>query len=270
MASTKAKSKRQSSALVENIKTIVYAALIAVTIRTVAFEPFNIPSGSMIPTLLVGDYLFVSKYSYGYSRYSLPFSLPLFSGRIFGRLPDRGDVAVFKYPRDNSTDYIKRIVGLPGDKIQVRQGQLYINGVMCPRVPEGTYEAKDGGIRMALALYQETLPGSDGQPPVKHDILKATDGIEASRRPGFDPNREFDPNNTPVYTVPPDHVFAMGDNRDNSADSRFMNGVGFVPVENLVGRAEILFFSVDAEHPWWQVWEWPFDIRWNRLFKLVR
>jgi signal peptidase I len=270
MATTKAKSKRQSSALVENVKTIVYAGLIAVLIRTVAFEPFNIPSGSMIPTLLVGDYLFVSKYSYGYSRFSLPFSPPLFTGRIFGSMPERGDVAVFKYPRDNSTDYIKRIVGLPGDRVQMRQGQLYINGQICPRQAQGTFEAKDSGIRMALAKFQETLPGPDGKPGVKHEILKATDGIEASRRPGFDPTREFDPNNTPEYTVPAGHVFAMGDNRDNSADSRFMSGVGFVPIENLVGKAEILFFSVDAEHPWWQVWEWPFDIRWNRLLKPVR
>ena len=125
MATTKAKPRRQSNAWIENIKTIVYAGLIAVGVRTLAFEPFNIPSGSMIPTLLVGDYLFVAKYSYGYSTYSLPFAPPLFSGRIFGSLPTRGDVVVFKYPRDTSVDYIKRIVGLPGDRIQVRGGQLY-------------------------------------------------------------------------------------------------------------------------------------------------
>jgi signal peptidase I len=241
-----AKAKRKPSSLVENVKTFVYAGLIAVGVRTLAFEPFNIPSGSMIPTLLVGDYLFVSKYSYGYSRYSMPFSPPLFSGRIFGRLPTRGDVAVFKYPRDNETDYIKRIVGLPGDRIQVRQGQLYINGQICPRQPEGNYDAEDSGIQMMLRKYQETLPNG-----VKHDILKATD--------------EGEMNNTPEYTVPPDHVFAMGDNRDNSADSRFMNGVGFVPVENLVGRAEFLFFSVDGQYPFWEVWEWPFEIRWSRI-----
>jgi signal peptidase I len=256
--------------LVENIKTLVYAGLIAVAVRTVAFEPFNIPSGSMIPTLLVGDYLFVSKYSYGYSRFSLPFSPQLFSGRILETLPDRGDVAVFKYPRDNATDYIKRIVGLPGDKVQMRQGQLYINGQLCPRAPLGAYDAKDGGIRMSLARYQETLPGPAGKPGVKHDILKLTDGIETARRPGFDPTREFDPNNTPEFVVPAGHVFAMGDNRDNSADSRWMNGVGFVPVENLVGRAEFLFFSIDAEHAWWQFWAWPFDIRWSRLLMPVR
>jgi signal peptidase I len=265
-----AKAKRKPNVWVENIKTIVYAGLIAVAVRTIAFEPFNIPSGSMIPTLLVGDYLFVSKYSYGYSRFSMPFSPPLFGGRIFGSLPKRGDVAVFKYPRDNSTDYIKRIVGLPGDKVQMRQGQLYINGQLCPRNPAGMYEANDGGIRMMLARYHETLPGANGQASVTHDILKATDGTEASRRPGFDPNREFDPNNTPEYVVPADHVFAMGDNRDNSADSRFMNGVGFVPLENLVGRAEILFFSIDAEYPWWEIWMWPFEIRWSRLLMPVR
>src|ERR1700723_3973912 len=131
--------KKSPGGLFETVKTIVYAILIAVVVRTVAFEPFNIPSGSMIPTLLVGDYLFVAKYSYGYSRYSLPFGWPPFSGRIFGSLPRRGDVAVFKYPRDNSTDYIKRIIGLPGDKIQVRQGLLYINGELVPRQSEGDY-----------------------------------------------------------------------------------------------------------------------------------
>src|SRR5271154_7013088 len=169
MATTKANPRPHSNAWVENVKTIIYAGLIAVAIRTVAYEPFNIPSGSMIPTLLVGDYLFVSKFSYGYSRYSLPFSPPLFSGRIFGRLPERGDVAVFKYPRDNTTDYIKRIVGLPGDRIQVKQGQLYINGNLCPREPAGDYVADDDGIHMVLRRYLETLP--DG---VKHYILKAT------------------------------------------------------------------------------------------------
>jgi len=250
MATTKAKAKRKPSALVENVKTIFYAGLIALVVRTLAFEPFNIPSGSMLPTLLIGDYLFVSKYSYGYSRYSLPFGWPPFSGRIIERLPHRGDVAVFKYPRDNSTDYIKRIVGLPGDTIQVRQGLLYINGQLSKRQPEGDFVTDEGGIHMVLRRYIETMPNG-----VRHDILKATD--------------EGDVNNTPVYTVPRDHLFAMGDNRDNSADSRFMNGVGFVPVENLVGRAEFLFFSIDAEYPWWEFWQWPFEIRWTRMFSGV-
>ena len=266
MASAKAsKVRRQPNVWVENIKTIVYAGLIAIGVRTFLYEPFNIPSGSMEPTLLVGDYLFVSKYSYGYSKYSMPFAPDIFDGRIFGSLPKRGDVAVFKYPRDTSVDYIKRIVGLPGDHIQVKHGQLYINGQECPREPMGSYDTDDNGYVQREKLYMETLPNG-----VRHEILKATDGTEDSRLPGFDPAKEFDPNNTIDYVVPPDHVFAMGDHRDNSADSRFMNAVGFVPVENLVGRAEFLFFSIDAEHPWYEIWWWPFEVRWNRLLERVR
>jgi signal peptidase I len=246
MATTKSKAKRKPSALVENIKTIVYAGLIALLVRTFLFEPFNIPSGSMLPTLQIGDYLFVSKYSYGFSRYSFPFGWPPFSGRIFASMPHRGDVVVFKYPPDPSVDYIKRIVGLPGDTVQVRDGLLYINGKLCPREPEGDYVTDDDGIHMVQRRYDETLPSG-----VQHDILQATDQGEM--------------NNTPVYQVPPDHLFAMGDNRDNSADSRFMNGVGFVPMDNLVGRAQIIFFSIDAEYPWWEVWEWPLEVRWNRI-----
>jgi len=239
--------KKKSGGLVENIKTIVYAGLIAIGIRTFAFEPFNIPSGSMIPTLLVGDYLFVSKYSYGYSRFSFPLSPPLFSGRIFGRAPSRGDVAVFKLPRDTSIDYIKRIIGLPGDRIQMRLGILYINGTEVPRQLLGDYTATGDGPPMAMRLYKETLPNG-----VVHDILKAGDDGPLD--------------NTQEYLVPDGYVFAMGDNRDNSLDSRVLNAVGFIPQENLVGRAEFLFFSVDATAPWWEVWEWPLEIRWSRLF----
>ena len=265
MATAKAsKVRRQQNVWVENLKTIVYAGLIAVGVRTFLYEPFNIPSGSMEPTLLIGDYLFVSKYSYGYSKYSMPFAPDIFGGRLFGSLPNRGDVAVFKYPRDTSIDYIKRIIGLPGDHIQVKHGQLFINGKECPREPLGNYDTDDNGYVQREKLYIETLPNG-----VRHEILKATDGNDDSRLPGFDPAKEFDPNNTIDYVVPPDHVFAMGDHRDNSADSRFMNAVGFVPVENLVGRAEFLFFSIDAEHPWYEIWWWPFEIRWNRLFERV-
>ncbi len=245
MAVTKA--KRRSSGLLDNAKTIVYAGLIAVIIRTFLFEPFNIPSGSMIPTLLVGDYLFVEKYSYGYSHYSFPFSPDLFSGRIWGSVPKRGDVMVFKYPRDTSEDYIKRVIGLPGDTVQMRDGQLYIDGQEVPRRPEGDYVTDDEGIHVVLRRYQEDLPGG-----VRHDILKATDQGEA--------------NNTPAYTVPQGELFVMGDNRDNSADSRFW---GFVPMENLVGRAEVLFFSIDAQDPWWQFWYWPIEIRWNRIGMVI-
>jgi signal peptidase I len=243
--------RRKSGGLVENIKTIVYAGLIALGIRTVAYEPFNIPCGSMIPTLLVGDYLFVAKYSYGYSHFSLPLSPPLFSGRIFGRLPERGDVAVFKLPRDPSQDYIKRIVGLPGDRIQMKAGQLYINGQEVQRKAAGDYMADDEGPRMLLKRYVEYLPdGPDHY--VEHYILKASDDGPLD--------------NTQEYKVPEGSVFAMGDNRDNSLDSRVLNAVGFVPVENLVGRAEFIFLSIGGSAPLWEIWEWPFEIRWNRLF----
>ena len=248
--------KKKAGGWGESLKTVIYAGLIAIGIRTVAFEPFNIPSGSMIPTLLVGDYLFVSKYAYGYSKHSMPFSPDLFQGRIFGSLPARGDVAVFKYPRDNSTDYIKRIIGLPGDRIQVRAGRLYVNQQEVPRESLGLYTVEGDGPRITVRRYREALPASPGAAPRQHEILEATD------------DGPYD--NTTEFLVPANHVFAMGDNRDNSLDSRAMNAVGFVPVENLVGRAEMMFFSVDGSSAWWEVWSWPFAIRWNRLFSAVR
>jgi signal peptidase I len=241
------KSSHKAGGFVDTVKTIVYAVAIALVIRTVAFEPFNIPSGSMIPTLLVGDYLFVSKFAYGYSHFSLPFSPDLFSGRIFGRVPKRGDVAVFKLPRDNSTDYIKRIIGLPGDTIQMKGGQLFINGTEVPRQLVGDYTVEGDGPPMVDKEYLESLPGGK-----THDIIKQEDvgGM----------------NDTEEYKVPDGFVFAMGDNRDNSQDSRYLNAVGYIPLENLVGRAEFIFFSIDATAPWWEVWEWPLEIRWRRLF----
>ena len=240
---------RASGGLLENLKTILFAGLIAVGIRTVAFEPFNIPSGSMIPTLEIGDYLFVSKYSYGYSRYSLPFSPPLFAGRIFNSLPKRGDVAVFKYPGDNRTDYIKRIVGLPGDTIRVTKGILFVNGQAVPRIAGPPRESRDdSGILVRGLRFTETLPGG-----AKYNIQKFSDD-------GF-------PNNTNDFAVPAGRIFVMGDNRDASSDSRLPNsGVGFVPLENLVGRAEVIFFSIESTSPRWQFWMWPFEIRWKRLF----
>ncbi len=243
--------KPKSSFWLENMKTIVYAGLIAIFIRTVGFEPFNIPSGSMIPTLLVGDYLFVAKYSYGYSRFSLPFSPNLFKGRILSSVPRRGDVVVFKYPRDNSTDYIKRVIGLPGDRIQMRDGQLYINGAEVPRAAIGSYQTDDNGVETEGREYDEKLPNG-----ANHLLLKLTD--------------EGPANNTQEYVVPPDHLFCMGDNRDNSADSRFMNAVGFVPMENLLGRAEFIFFSIRPEASLAQIWRWPVEIRWSRLLKIIR
>jgi signal peptidase I len=248
----------------ETVKTLVYAGLIALGVRTIAFEPFNIPSGSMIPTLLVGDFLFVSKFSYGYSRFSVPFSPPLFgwakNGRIFGSVPKRGDVVVFRFTKDTSIDYVKRVIGLPGDHIQVKQGNLYINGAELPRdLVDDHYEAADGsGVRVLAKEYLETLPNG-----VKHDILKYSDEAR------FDVGNEIDPNNTQEYVVPDGNLFMMGDNRDDSSDSRFQNDLGFVPMENLVGRAQFIFFSFDAQYPWYEFWEWPFEIRWSRLMKGV-
>jgi signal peptidase I len=247
--------KKASGGFLETVKTIVYAVLIALVVRTVAYEPFNIPSGSMIPTLLVGDYLFVSKFSYGYSRYSLPFGLPLFSGRILAHSPQRGDVAVFKLPTDPSTDYIKRIVGLPGDHIQMRHGQLYINDQQVPRRPAEDFVDEEGGSMVLLHQFVESLPRGPGEPPLEHVIIKLGD------------NGPLD--DTPVYDVPAGHFFAMGDNRDNSQDSRVLSAVGYIPAENLVGRAEFIFFSTDGTAHWWEVWKWPFSIRYRRLFRGV-
>ena len=254
--------RKSSGGISETIKTIIYAILIALVVRTVAYEPFNIPSGSMIPTLLVGDYLFVAKFSYGYSRYSLPFGLPLFSGRILAfHQPQRGDVAVFKLPTDTSTDYIKRIVGLPGDKIQMIHGNLFLNGQMVPRRQIEDYVYQEGDQMLVEHQYIESLPRGPGEPPLDHPIIKiGDDGML---------------DNTPVFEVPPGYYFAMGDNRDNSEDSRTTH-VGFVPAENLVGPAEFLFFSTKCvggpngvprcEAAWWEVWKWPFAIRYGRLF----
>ncbi len=243
--------KKKSGGWLESIKTIFYAALIAIGIRTVAFEPFNIPSGSMIPTLLVGDYLFVSKYSYGYSRHSIPFSPNLFEGRIWGSLPERGDVAVFKLPRDTRQDYIKRIVGLPGDRIQVIRGVLHLNGEALRRESLGDFIAEGDGPRLTVRLFREFMPSGPG-----HLIVEQSDDGPLD--------------NTPEFLVPPGHVFAMGDNRDNSLDSRVPGAVGMIPLENLVGRAEFIFFSVDGSARWWEVWGWPFAIRFSRIFSAVR
>lgn len=236
---------------VEFIKTILYAVLIAVGIRTFAYEPFNIPSGSMLPTLLVGDYLFVSKFAYGYSRYSIPFGLPLFEGRIFSSPLHRGDVAVFKKPGDEGTDYIKRIVGVPGDRIQMIDGVFHLNGEAVPRqrVEDFSYVDRDGNY-VRVAQYRETLP--DGTSYLTLDAVA---------------NGTAD--NTRVFLVPKGYYFAMGDNRDNSLDSRISWGIGFVPEQNLVGRAEMLFFSVDGRTRLWEIWKWPTTIRYSRFFDPV-
>jgi signal peptidase I len=264
-----ASQKAKEGGLWETVKVIVQALLIALVIRTLLFQPFNIPSGSLIPTLLIGDYLFVSKYSYGYSHYSLPSFLDLAPGlmpdRIFASQPKRGDIIVFKLPRDGETDYIKRLIGLPGDKIQMIHGRLYINGVVAERTPLPPYSTPGRyGRPIEVAHFEETLPGG-----VKHEIIQI-DGDDTQPRPN---DGRLDVNNTAVYEVPPGRYFMMGDNRDDSLDSRFspaQDGVGFVPFENLIGRAEIIFFSVETGESAWQVWRWPWTVRWQRLFKPVR
>ena len=246
------KDKREGG-IAETIKVIVQALLIAVVVRTVLFQPFNIPSGSLIPTLLIGDYLFVSKYSYGYSRYSIPFGPPVMSGRLWASEPKRGDIAVFKLPKDNSTDYIKRVIGLPGDKIQVVQGVLNINGQAVRRERIADYETSDAWGRASKVVhYRETLPNG-----VSHEIIER----EGDR--GF-----WD--NTEVFSVPPAHFFMMGDNRDNSTDSRVLGEVGYVPFENFVGKAQIIFFSVKEGSSVLEFWKWPWTVRTDRLLNFVR
>jgi signal peptidase I len=243
------KTAKKSGGLGETVSVIIQALLLALVIRTLLFQPFSIPSGSMRPTLLEGDYLFVTKWAYGYSRHSLPFSPPIFSGRIWGSEPERGDVVVFKFPPNPSLDYIKRVIGLPGDKIQMKEGQLFINGVAVPRAKDGQIDNPDiTEVDRPVDVYRETLPNG-----VSYDTLDLS------------PNSIGD--NTREFVVPEGHYFMMGDNRDNSTDSRF--SVGFVPAENLVGRANIIFFSIaDGASPL-EIWKWPSLMRVSRLFSFV-
>ena len=245
-----AKKSRQNG-IAETVRIVIQALVLAMIVRVFFYQPFNIPSGSMIPTLLVGDYLFVSKFSYGYSNYSFPLSPDIIAGRIWNSEPARGDVAVFKLPQDNATDYIKRVIGLPGDRIQVADGVLHINGkpVGRRRLEDFTMSYAFGSTRR-VRRYEETLPNG-----VKYTVLDLVQN-------GFG-------DNTKVYHVPERHYFVMGDNRDNSTDSRVESAVGFVPVENFVGRAEVIFFSAGLEARLWQFWRWPAAIRWSRFFDVV-
>jgi len=357
MSMASAKTRVKGGGLGETIKIVIQALFLALLVRTFLFQPFNIPSGSMKDTLLINDYLFVSKYAYGYSRYSFPWGLDLvrllsyrpakdeiaevflpgestprkvkvlavpgevvalqedgavdvkssgaqnaraqypvpvnkyyvvnedgtpfnygkafedillsnndlpirfmpvewfakYGPRIWATMPKRGDVVVFKLPRDDSTDYIKRVIGLPGDKIQMIHGILQINGEPVKWVRDGDYVTRDAfGAETKIERYRETLPNG-----VSYETLD------------MNPNGFED--NTPVFVVPHGEFFMMGDNRDNSTDSRVppSGGVGYVPFENLVGRAEVIFFSVDEDAAAWEFWKWPWSVRWERLFKLL-
>ncbi len=244
--------KNEKGEISEFAKTAIIAVLLALLIRTFLYEPFNIPSGSMFPTLLVGDYLFVSKPAYGYSKHSIPFGLADFEGRVMRDEPKRGDVVVFKLPTNTSVDYIKRIVGMPGETIQMRQGRLYINGELVEREAVG-YVESDGNNeyqRRATIEYIETLPGG-----IMHRIYEDGD--------------DGDLDNTKLFSVPENHYFVMGDNRDNSQDSRVQSLVGFVPFENLVGRADILFFSVKPEAFLFNPLTWFQNIRYDRILNTI-
>ena len=210
------------------LMTLVFS--LPLVVRSFLFQPFNVPAGSMIPTFLIGDYFFVSKYAYGYSRYTWPFSPPS-SGRIWGAEPARGDVVAFYSPKDNSTVYIKRVVGLPDDRIQMKKGLLHINDVPVAREPLPDFVGEEPcGPREAIKTrrWRETLPNG-----VSHETLDCSDK-------GF-----YD--NTSVYTVPSGHVFMLGDNRDNSVDSRVLSSMGYVPLENIIGRAGMIYFSVGGD-----------------------
>jgi signal peptidase I len=237
--------------IVENIKTLFYALMIAIIIRSLFIQPFYIPSSSMEPNLLVGDRLFVTKYSYGYSKHSLPFSPPLFKGRLIFSSPARGDVVVFKTPSDNRTDYIKRLIGLPGDKIQFIDSNLYINNV---EVLKSKIKQKDkifcGKQNINVVAFEELL--SNGK---KYNTVYVKDN-------------SFQ--NSDIFEVPEDHYFFLGDNRDCSKDSRFLTSVGYVKKENLVGKAQFIFFSSDKSiGSIFSFWKWNKSLRFERFFKKI-
>ena len=246
---------RKKNSWDETLVTILVALALAVTFRSFVFEPFHIPTGSMKDNLLVGDYLFVSKYSYGYSRYSFPFGLPLFEGRVMElEKPKRGDVVVFRLPANTHIDYIKRIIGLPGDHIQVQGGIVYVNGSPLKREQKTDFidEEMKGDVKN-VSRFDETLP--EGK---VIEILKQY------------PSGSGPADNTRMYEVPPGHYFMMGDNRDNSHDSRFLEDVGYIPEENLVGHAQLIFFSTDGTATLTNPLSWFSAIRVDRLFKIIQ
>ena len=241
---------KNKNSFFNNLQSIIIAIFIALIIRSFIAEPFNIPSGSMKPNLLVGDFIFVSKWSYGYSKHSLPFSIPIIKNKILSKIPNRGDVVVFKTPFDNKTDYIKRIIGLPGDKIKIYNGQIIINDKLILRKKINNFiDVEKNGKTKSIRRYQEYFFD------LEIEILDLMDNGIAD--------------NTHIYKVPKDHFFVMGDNRDNSQDSRFMNKVGFIPINNLVGKAQFIFFSLENSR-FYQIWKWPKAIRYKRLFSQIK
>ena len=242
--------KGKKNSFFGNLKSILIAIFIALLIRSFIFEPFNIPSGSMKPNLLVGDFIFVSKYSYGFSKHSLPFSIPLIPGKIFSNTPERGDVVVFKTPENNRTDYIKRVIGLPGDKIEIKNGIIFINGSEILRKKLNDFIDTDNKTsNKRVRMYNEYFFNKE------INILDITDNGIAD--------------NTQLFNVPENHFFVMGDNRDNSQDSRFISTVGFIPYENLVGKAQFIFFSLENAR-FLQIWKWPNSIRYERIFQKIQ
>ena len=238
--------------IIENVKTIFYALIIAVIIRSLFFQPFYIPSSSMEPTLLIGDRIFVAKYTYGYSKHSFPFSPPFFSNRILNKSPEYGDLVVFKTPADNRTDYIKRLIGLPGDTIQFKNGKLFLNNkeILRKKV-DNSYKIRCGSFSPDVIAYKETLPNGKEYVAIY--------------------NKEGTMQNTDKYKVPQNHLFLLGDNRDCSKDSRYLSSVGYVSNENLVGNAKIIFFSNDTiSGSVFKFWNWDQSFRIKRLFKSLK
>ena len=238
--------------IIDNIKTIIFALIIALIIRTFLFQPFYIPSASMEPNLLIGDRLFVTKYSYGYSKHSFPFSIPLIKKKVFKRTPARGDVIVFKTPYDNRTDYIKRLIGLPGDTIQFIDGELYLNENQILKTIKSKNDTLNcGNIKIKVTSYLEKLPGGKT--------------YLATYR------NDYSYLNSDKFIVPDDHFFFLGDNRDCSKDSRFLSEVGYVHKNNLVGKAQILFFSTDVKNgSIFKFWRWNEIMRFERFFKIIK
>ena len=240
--------KSKENSFFSNLKSIGLAVFIALLIRSFVAEPFNIPSGSMKPNLLVGDFIFVTKWSYGYSKHSLPFSIPLIPKKIFSNIPNRGDIVVFKTPEDNRTDYIKRVIGLPGDKIRVTNGEIYLNENKILRKKLNDFIDNDKN-----AFIKRIRKYVEYHDDLTFEVLDIMDDGIAD--------------NTKLFLVPKGHFFVMGDNRDNSQDSRFKT-VGFIPIENLVGKARFIFFSLENSR-FLQIWKWPKSIRGNRIFKKI-